>query len=329
MAQISVLVTAYNVEAFIEEAVCSLLSQTLRDIEIVVVDDGSTDRTPQILKGLAQRDPRLRIVSTGKNTGIPSALNFGLSFCRSPYIARLDGDDVAVPDRLEKQLDYLERNPAVALVGSATITITEDGRKVSVSRVPVTEEEIQQTLLLASPCYQVWLARREVYDTLSGYRHFPVVSDYDFLLRAVTAGFRLANLAEPLTRVRKRAGNTADVAALKIRKAHVYVVRLHRERLRTGRDSDSFTSETCALELAVGPIERVLHGYALKASAKAFDTNSRVLRTLCMGFSALVSPWQALYLADRIRLRLALRNSSSQDASGQRTGKARSKSRGT
>ena len=117
MAIISVLMNVYNVEAYVAEALASIQSQTIQDIEVLVADDGSTDRTRSIVESMAATDPRIKIVGTASNQGIAQALNLGLRFCSAPLIAKMDGDDIALPTRLEKQLRFLEENPGIALVG--------------------------------------------------------------------------------------------------------------------------------------------------------------------------------------------------------------------
>jgi glycosyltransferase involved in cell wall biosynthesis len=114
--KVSCLLPVYNGEQFIEEAVRSLLAQTLKNFELVVVDDGSTDSTPRKLAALNAEDQRLRILRQA-NGGIVAALNAGLGLCRAGYIARMDADDVAAPDRFEFQADYLDRHPGCVLVG--------------------------------------------------------------------------------------------------------------------------------------------------------------------------------------------------------------------
>jgi glycosyltransferase involved in cell wall biosynthesis len=101
MARISVLLPVYNVEPYVAEALASIQSQTFSDIEIVVVDDGSTDRTLRIVEQFASTDRRIKVVRRARNHGLSAALNFGLTFCRAPFIARMDGDDIALPTRLE------------------------------------------------------------------------------------------------------------------------------------------------------------------------------------------------------------------------------------
>jgi glycosyltransferase involved in cell wall biosynthesis len=184
MARISVLIPAYNVERYVAESLASIQNQTIQDLEIIVVNDGSVDSTLTVVEQIAQCDPRIRVISADRNLGTAGARNLGLKLCGAPFIACIDADDIAMPDRLEKQLAFLEANPDVALVGSAMVGVSENGEPIGISRVPLSKEEISNTLLMAPPCSHIWLARREVYGKLAGYRAMAVAEDYDFLLRA-------------------------------------------------------------------------------------------------------------------------------------------------
>jgi glycosyltransferase involved in cell wall biosynthesis len=308
MAIISILMPVYNVEDYVAEALASIQSQSFTDIEIVVVDDGSTDGTLGIVAQIASADPRIKVVRAPRNMGLPLALNLGLPFCSAPFIARMDGDDIALPTRLEKQLRFLEENPDIALVGCATMAIDQLGRPIpglGVSRKPANAEEIGRTMLLASPCLHIWLARSEVYDTLSGYRDMWAAEDYDFLLRAISAGFQITNLLEPLMLIRKRFGNISS--RLESRKASYYITSLYRERMRNGQDS--FSREGYVRAVRPGRVENSIFGLAMKFAHRGLGSPSRALRYLLLAISALVSPWQARYFLDRMRFRAALRAS--------------------
>jgi glycosyltransferase involved in cell wall biosynthesis len=306
MAKISVLLPVYNVEAYVAEALKSIQSQTITDIEIVVVDDGSTDETLRIVERIASTDLRIKVVRAPRNMGLPLALNLGLRFCLAPFIARMDGDDIALPTRLEKQLRFLEDNEGFDLVGCATSAIDELGRPIpglGVSWKPITQEAIAKTVLLAPPCSHIWLARREVYDALSGYREISVAEDYDFLLRAISAGFRITNLPESLMLIRTRSGNISS--RLEQRKAHYYIVNLYRERMRNLQDS--FTREGYERAVKSNRVENGAFRLAMRCVQEGLRSHSSVLRYFLLALSALVSPWQARYFLLRLHLKLALR----------------------
>jgi len=306
MDRISVLMAVYNVESYVVEALTSIRAQTVTDIEIVVVDDGSTDGTLRIVEQMASCDSRIVIVRSAKNQGLWHALNHGLGFCHALYIARMDGDDIALPTRLEKQLQFLEDNPDIALVGCSTSAIDELGQPIpglSVSLKPITQESVTKTMLLAPPCSHIWLARRQVYDTLSGYREISVAEDYDFLLRAITAGYCISNLPESLMLIRTRPGNISS--RLEQRKAHYYITHLYRERMRNGQDS--FSREGYERAVRSSRVENGVFRLAMKCVHRGLQSHSRVLCYCLLALSALVSPWQARYFLLRLRLKMALR----------------------
>lgn len=306
MSRISVLLPVYNVAPYVADALASIQSQTFTDIEIVVVDDGSTDDTLRIVEKISSLDPRIKIVRAPRNLGLPAALNLGLPFCQAPLIARMDGDDIALPTRLEKQYQFLGQNLEIALVGCACTPINESGDPIpglGVSPRPLTQKAIAKTMLLASPCSHVWLARRELYDRLSGYREISVSEDFDFLLRAVTAGFLLGNLQEPLMRIRTRQGQNSGT--LQQRRAHDYVVRLYRERLKCG--TDSFSRANYERATKTSALESSAFRLAQRCNQKGIQSRNKLLRFALACISGVLSPWQARYFIDRFRLKLAWR----------------------
>ncbi len=308
MAKISVLMNVYNVEAYVAEAIASIQAQTFPDIEIIVADDGSTDGTRAVAENLARSDSRIKVVGTAKNMGVPYALNFGLRFCGAPFIAKMDGDDIALPTRLEKQYRFLKEHPGVALVGCASTQIDQAGRPfpgLRVARLPAAEADIARIILLNTPCLHVWLARREVYDTLQGYREMSNSQDYDFLLRAWTAGFSLSNLPDALMQIRTRHGNNSS--RLEQRKAHYYIRSLCRERMKHGRDS--FTKEKYDRIVKPGKLENAAYRLALMCARRGLLVRHSIKPFIYLPLSAMLSPWQARYFFDSIRFKLALHQS--------------------
>lgn len=306
MVKVSVLLPVYNVEAYLAESLASIQSQTLSDIEVIIVDDGSTDGTRAIAERAAAADARVQVVAMLSNRGLVAALNQGLTFCRAPFIARMDGDDIALPTRLEMQLRFLEENPGVALVGCATKAINEQGKPIpgfGVSLKPSNERDIANTMLFSAPCLHIWMARAELYEKLGGYRELRFAEDFDFLLRAVSAGFRISNLCEPLMLIRKRSGNLSS--SVEQRKMHKYIVGLHRERMRYGKDS--FSRESCERKTKGGGVEMALFRLSTRCLHLGVGSSNRVKRWSLAALSVLISPWQARYFLDRLRCKLILR----------------------
>lgn len=194
---VTVLMAVYNGEAFVEQAVDSVLAQTFADFELIVVDDGSGDGTRQILAGY--RDPRLRVLRNQQNLGLTRSLNKGLKVARGKYIARQDADDLSQPHRLAQQVTYLEKHPEVALVGCASRWIDGHGHYLGIMKPPTTPDEIGALILGDIPfLHGTFMIRRDCLQALGGYnQRVPVAQDCDLLLR-LSERWDLANLAEVL-----------------------------------------------------------------------------------------------------------------------------------
>ncbi len=208
MAVIDVLLTAYNAEATLHEALDSLLAQTIADVRVVAVDDGSTDRTAQILSEYAQRDPRVAVV-TRANGGIVEALNEGLAHCQSEFLARLDADDIAMPDRLERQLAYLRRHPECVAVGSDVEHIDADGAPLAGVPHPGPVQSADPTRAPGREPYVVHstlMTRLAAVRAVGGYRHCPNSEDSDLFWRLSQRG-GLFCLPEALCKYRVHGGS--------------------------------------------------------------------------------------------------------------------------
>jgi glycosyltransferase involved in cell wall biosynthesis len=194
---VTAIVPVFNRAGTIGHAVKSLAQQSLADIEIIVVDDGSTDASAEV--AAAAGGSLVRVLCHGFNRGIPAARNTGLQAARGKYIAWLDSDDLARPSRLERQAAYLEHNPDVALVGASARRIDERGRRKFGARVPfLAHEVLEPALLFRSPFQQSSImARADVLKEFEYRSEFPVCEDLDMFIR-VSREHRTANLKEVL-----------------------------------------------------------------------------------------------------------------------------------
>jgi len=192
---ISVLLPVFNGEATLARCLDSMLAQSYQNFELVTVDDGSSDGSLAIAKAYSRRDPRMRVLHR-PHQGIVSALNAGLASCQGRFVARMDADDVAMPDRLGLQLEYMADHPSCDLVGALAEPFSETGslgegvtRYHHWMNALVTPEAIRANLFVESPIpHPTFMARRELYERLGGYQDPPWPEDYDFLLRAAEAG---------------------------------------------------------------------------------------------------------------------------------------------
>lgn len=210
MPQISVVMTTFNGEQFINEAVQSILSQTFKELEFIIVDDCSTDRTFQILS--SYDDPRIILIKNQLNVGQTTALNIGIQSSRGSYIARMDADDVSFPNRLEVQFDFLEKNPSIAVVGSWCLDVNPDGKPLRVFKVPTDPITIKCYLAgsgeLTSWCinHPSVMIRKSALEEVGLYREpdgcepgYP--QDYELWGR-LARRYKFANIAVPLLKYR-------------------------------------------------------------------------------------------------------------------------------
>lgn len=206
---VSVLMSVYNGAPWVGDAVASLLGQTAGDIELIVVDDGSTDSTPAVLAAI--RDSRLRVYRE-PHAGLTRSLNRALRLATAPLVARLDADDVALPERLERQRAFLDAHPGVGLLGTGAREVDEAGREIRRIRPPEDDGTIRSALIRYNPfVHSSVVMRRSVLERVGGYDEtLSVAQDYDLWMRLCQVT-RLANLPEPLVVRRLLPGRVSSV----------------------------------------------------------------------------------------------------------------------
>jgi len=199
--RVTVLLSVYNGDRFLREAIDSVLSQTWNDFELLVVNDASTDGTAAILE--SYNDPRVHIVTTASRIGFPLSLNCGLAHARGEYVARIDADDVALPQRLAEQVRYLDHHPDVGLVASAIDIIDEEGTKIGIEDSTRSSEELYYLLTFKScVAHSSVMFRRALILGIGGYdESVKYAEDYDLWMR-VSRRARIAKLDKILTQLR-------------------------------------------------------------------------------------------------------------------------------
>ena len=205
MTKVSVLMSVYNGEHYLPEAVESILEQTFKDFEFVIVDDGSKDSTWQMLTKYAAQDARIVLIRNHENIGLQRSLNKGLYQTRGELIARMDADDVSLSDRLKLQTHFLDSHPEIGALGTAIEFIDEQGISRGKDHVPVDHESLQ-ALLLVNNClhHSSMMIRRSLVQKVGEYdEKMRYVEDYDLWWRlSRLAG--IANLPDVLVRRRYR-----------------------------------------------------------------------------------------------------------------------------
>ena len=235
MTLVSVLMGVCDGARYLDAAVTSILGQTMADLELIVVDDASTDATPEILAGYD--DPRLVVLRNERNLGLTPSLNRALGRARGSFIARQDADDRSLPGRLERQLAFLTERSDVALCGAWARFIDGSDRAAGAGHPPSDSADLAAGLLLENKIFHgTMLARRELMDALGGYREaFRYSQDYDLFLRAL-ASHRLANVPEELYELRFHAASISGTKTELQQRYRSLARLLHAQRVEAGVD---------------------------------------------------------------------------------------------
>ena len=205
---VSVLVATYNSENFIKDNLDSLIAQTYKNIEIVVCDDASSDKTVSIVKRYQEKDERIKIIQNEKNLGITLNMNNGIRNCTGKYIAILDADDWSYPYRIEEQVKVMEENPEVALCSGYMDICDEELNVKTVREYPLENEDIRKAIVRYNPISHpasMWRTSELIKTSLYNNR-FPIARDYDLVVRISEFG-EYKNIPKSLIKYRVRKGS--------------------------------------------------------------------------------------------------------------------------
>lgn len=151
---VSVVMPTYNAGKFLRASIESILKQTYKNIELIVVDDNSSDDTPRILRNYTKLDKRIKVITSRINLGVSRAANVGISYAKGDFIARMDADDIAYPERIKKQISFLLKNKTVIAVGGQCELIDSSGSKIGYKRFPLKSQEIKEIIFSHVPLQQ-------------------------------------------------------------------------------------------------------------------------------------------------------------------------------
>lgn len=199
----------YNAAPYIAKAIDSILNQTYRDFEFIIIDDGSVDNTYEILT--KYKGTRINIIKKEKNEGIVKALNLGVNLAKGEYIARMDADDISLPHRLEVQMKLIEKDPSIILLGGWCKEIDENGKVIKTHRYPASHEKLVENLISGRkfPPHASMIFRKDLMLKVKGYRErFRHSEDTDLWLRLIDQG-KFACAPEVVLLLRKHKMNVS------------------------------------------------------------------------------------------------------------------------
>lgn len=240
---VSVIMSAYNEkEIWLRESIESILNQSYKNLEfIIILDNPNNKKLDLVIKDYCKKDKRIRYFKNEKNIGLVKSLNTALSYVKGDFIARMDADDISMPDRIEKQVNYLNAHPDIDFMGARCINIDEEGTELyRDATIPEDMKLIKSCLLNVDFInHPTWFFRKKCSDKNNGYREITCAEDYDFLLRLITNGFKLANTNEFLVRYRIRKSGISKSNSLQQLLYSKHVVKMYKDRVKYGVEKES------------------------------------------------------------------------------------------
>ena len=286
---VTVVMPVHNASSYVREAIQSIQKQSVRSIEIILVDDASTDGSTHILQNAAKNDERIQLVVNEHNKGNYPSRNIGLAMAKGEFVAVMDSDDIAYPQRLERQVSFLRENPEHVLVGSQVLLIDPEGAPIGLKgglhtqHAAIDAALIERQWAVVHPAVTI---RKSALDEIGGYREeFRTCADHDLYLRLAEIGL-LANLPEVLLRYRQHYASLTRLQSDQQHNLHV-IQREARERrdLPPIKDVDVPTIEA-PTELERRQKMRLRYTWAMLALQEGYWTSA--LKNI--GWSFLLDP---------------------------------------
>lgn len=232
---VTVIMSVYDGEKYLCEAINSILNQTFKDFEFLIINDGSTDRTAEILQ--SYHDPRIKTINNPENRGIPKSRNSGMRIAKGKYIAVMDADDISLPRRLEKEVAFLDQNRNIGLVGTYYLMINEKGKVLRTIKCLTESMELKDKLLEENQFgHGSVMFRAECIEKVGLYREeFKLSLDYDLMLR-ISEVYDVANIPEFLYQWRLNTKSVSVNRKAQQDKYAFFAIELAKERRQYGKD---------------------------------------------------------------------------------------------
>lgn len=243
MCKISIVMSTYNETGEeLKDAINSILGQTFKDYEyIIVLDNPNNEEHKIIVEKFANQDSRIKYIINKENIGLASSLNKGIDLAKGKYIARMDADDISMPERLEKEYNFLEGHKEISIVSTNKIIINQDGKELyKAKKLPTQDKYIKKLLKYMSVIvHPSVMFRKEDIIKLNKYRNFKMSQDYDLWMRAYCKGLKFGIINEYLIKYRVRDNNISNSNPIRQWIIHEYILKLYKQRIKKGTDQFS------------------------------------------------------------------------------------------
>lgn len=199
--KVSVIMGVYNDERYLKDAIDSVLNQTFQEFEFIIIDDGSTDRSIEITKKIAEKDKRIRFYQNERNIGLASTLNKAIELSNADYIARMDSDDICVKERLAIQVAVLDSNPNISVVGGSAIYIDANSNKQNNFRMNIGKVSLSDAVKRVPVIHPTVMMRKSPLEDVNGYtvnEYTRRAEDYDLWCKLLEKDYEIQNIDDVL-----------------------------------------------------------------------------------------------------------------------------------
>jgi len=298
---VSVIMSVYNErEKWLVESIESILSQSYVNLEFIIILDNPANKTlDAIIKNYCKNDSRIQYFKNEKNIGLVKSLNKALTHVKGDFIARMDADDISMPDRFEKQIDYLNNHSDVDFMGARCINIDEEGVELYRDAIIPEDMKLIKNCLLNIDFvnHPTWFFRKECLDKNKGYREITCAEDYDFLLRLITNGFKLANTNEFLVRYRIRKSGISKSNSLQQLLYSKHVVKMYKDRVKYGHENET-VEELKNIKIDVNVEKKYSLALEGLTKSKLYKKKNEFYRIYLIGKSYMYSKYLRILLKD-------------------------------
>lgn len=307
--KISVLMSVFKEsDEWVIKAANSILSQSYKNIELIVIIDNPTRNISSIELFLSQFG-NVIIEINDKNIGLANSLNRAAALANGNYLARMDADDISLPNRLTIQLDFLKKNN-LDMVGGAIELINEKEETISYSHLPSNLSLLNKLSKYRTICFHpTWLLKRDVFYTVGGYRSFPAAQDLDFILRALEQDIKISNVNEVILKYRINNNSVSIKRSLIQRRCQRYAHKLSKVRAKN-HGVDNFSDSKLNDFMNIGPVFGYLHDKSNKLIQKSSlfrKKNNKILAIIYLVSSMMISYEQFLFIYKAIASKIILK----------------------